>query len=154
MEGTKAKLTIWDTAGQERFRTLTSSYYRGAQGVILVYDVTNRESFENLRRIWIKELETYANIEKIVLMVVGNKIDKEPEVTSEEGQELAKELQALYMESSAKTRVGVLAAFEELVHKIMHTPKVKKEAVLETPATSIRIDSRHEGEDDSGACLC
>lgn len=155
MEGRRVKLTIWDTAGQERFRTLTSSYYRGAQGVILVYDVASRESFESLRRTWIQELQAYANMDKLILMVVGNKIDKEEQraVSLEEGQQLAKELSALFMEASAKTRAGVLPAFEELVHKIMHTPRVKKEAVTEVPATAVRIDaSPQEGEE--GPCLC
>ena len=72
----RLKLTIWDTAGQERFRTLTSSYYRGAQGVILVYDVCNRTTFENLQGTWITELSNYASMDQLVLMVVGNKIDK------------------------------------------------------------------------------
>ncbi|KAJ2484244.1 Cu-binding protein, partial [Coemansia sp. RSA 2052] len=72
------KLTIWDTAGQERFRTLTSSYYRGAQGVILVYDVCSRESFEHLNN-WIDELSTYCSSDDIIKMVIGNKIDKESE---------------------------------------------------------------------------
>ncbi|GAB2255057.1 hypothetical protein Droror1_Dr00008835 [Drosera rotundifolia] len=58
--GKRLKLTIWDTAGQERFRTLTTSYYRGAQGIILVYDVTRRETFTNLSDIWAKEVELYA----------------------------------------------------------------------------------------------
>lgn len=74
--GEKTKLTIWDTAGQERFRTLTSSYYRGAHGVVLVYDVTSRPSFENLSLIWLRELQTYANLDEMVLMLVANKIDK------------------------------------------------------------------------------
>lgn len=58
MSGRRVKLTIWDTAGQERFRTLTSSYYRGAHGVVLVYDVTRTDSFENLEQ-WLKEVELY-----------------------------------------------------------------------------------------------
>lgn len=153
MEGKRVKLTIWDTAGQERFRTLTSSYYRGAQGVILVYDVANRESFESLRNTWIQELQAYANMDKLILMVVGNKIDKERAVSTEEGQQLAKELSALFMEASAKTRAGVLPAFEELVHKIMHTPRVKKEVVTEVPATSVRIDATSEPGEE-GPCLC
>lgn len=76
MEGTKVKLTVWDTAGQERFRTLTSSYYRGAHGVVLVYDVCSRESFKSLRDVWMKELETYAQPAEMILMVIANKIDK------------------------------------------------------------------------------
>ena len=66
---------IQDTAGQERFRTLTPSYYRGAQGVILVYDVSSQESFEGLE-VWLNELDTYATKKDLVKMLVGNKIDK------------------------------------------------------------------------------
>nr|XP_014331807.1 PREDICTED: ras-related protein Rab-18 isoform X2 [Bos mutus] len=76
VDGNKAKLAIWDTAGQERFRTLTPSYYRGAQGVILVYDVTRRDTFVKLDN-WLNELETYCTRNDIVNMLVGNKIDKE-----------------------------------------------------------------------------
>lgn len=74
--GERVKLTIWDTAGQERFRTLTSSYYRGAHGVILVYDVCSRDSFASIQNIWMRELRTYAEPEEMILMVVANKIDK------------------------------------------------------------------------------
>ncbi|XP_054625260.1 ras-related protein Rab-18-B-like isoform X2 [Dunckerocampus dactyliophorus] len=75
IDGNKAKLAIWDTAGQERFRTLTPSYYRGAQGVILVYDVTKRDTFTKLEN-WLNELETYTTRNDIVKMLVGNKIDR------------------------------------------------------------------------------
>lgn len=71
------KLMLWDTAGQERFRTLTSSYYRGAHGVILVYDVSRRESFANIESVWIKDLETYIQLDKVCLMLIGNKVDLE-----------------------------------------------------------------------------
>ena len=72
----RIKLTVWDTAGQERFRTLTSSYYRGAQGVVMVYDVTRRDSFDNLDH-WLKEVKLYSpnNGEGVVKLLVGNKID-------------------------------------------------------------------------------
>eukprot|EP01083_Nonionella_stella_P159816 521820_1 len=72
----RIKLTIWDTAGQERFRTLTSSYYRGAQGVVMVYDVTRRDSFENLEQ-WLKEVKLYSpnNGEGVIKLLVGNKVD-------------------------------------------------------------------------------
>ena len=69
----KIKLAIWDTAGQERFRTLTPSYYRGGQGAILVYDVTNRESFTKIEN-WLNELETYSTNHDVVKMLVGNKV--------------------------------------------------------------------------------
>ncbi|KAK8519325.1 hypothetical protein V6N13_133247 [Hibiscus sabdariffa] len=72
----KLKLAIWDTAGQERFRTLTSSYYRGAQGVIMVYDVTRRETFTNLSEVWAKEVELYSTNQDCIKMLVGNKVDK------------------------------------------------------------------------------
>ncbi|CAG7786248.1 unnamed protein product, partial [Allacma fusca] len=75
VEGNLVKLAIWDTAGQERFRTLTPSYYRGAQGAILVYDVSSRQSFERLDP-WLVELNTYSTKTNIVKMLVGNKIDK------------------------------------------------------------------------------
>lgn len=119
LEGKRYKLTIWDTAGQERFRTLTSSYYRGAQGVILVYDVTNRATFDQLD-VWFKELDTYATHKEVVKMVVGNKVDKESDrvVSLEEGQALAEEKGALFCECSAKTRLGILAVMEQLVGKV------------------------------------
>eukprot|EP00268_Persea_americana_P045533 TRINITY_DN4645_c0_g1_i6.p1 TRINITY_DN4645_c0_g1~~TRINITY_DN4645_c0_g1_i6.p1 ORF type:complete len:166 (-),score=34.71 TRINITY_DN4645_c0_g1_i6:855-1352(-) len=74
--GKRLKLTIWDTAGQERFRTLTSSYYRGAQGIILVYDVTRRETFTNLLDTWSKEVQIYSTSKDCIKMLVGNKVDK------------------------------------------------------------------------------
>nr|GME14576.1 ras-related protein RABC2a-like [Ipomoea batatas] len=124
--GKKLKLTIWDTAGQERFRTLTTSYYRGAQGIILVYDVTRRETFLNLSDIWAKEIELYSTNQDCVKILVGNKVDKESErvVSSEEGASLANELGCLFLECSAKTRENVENCFQELALKIMEVPSL------------------------------
>ncbi|KAL7617249.1 ras-related protein RABC2a [Lactuca sativa] len=127
--GKRLKLTIWDTAGQERFRTLTSSYYRGAQGIILVYDVTRRETFTNLSEIWAKEVDLYSTNQDCVKMLVGNKVDKDTErfVSREEGIDLAKELKCLFLECSARTRENVNQCFEELALKIMEVPSLLEE---------------------------
>ncbi|XP_075262286.1 ras-related protein Rab-18-B-like [Convolutriloba macropyga] len=122
VNGNSTKLAIWDTAGQERFRTLTPSYYRGAQGCILVYDVSSRSSFDQLGT-WLRELDMYSTHSNVVKMLVGNKTDKpDREVSREEGLDYAKKHSMLFIEASAKTREGVQYAFEELVDKIIQTP--------------------------------
>jgi len=122
IDSNKVKLAIWDTAGQERFRTLTPSYYRGAQGVILVYDVSNKQTFHRLEA-WLNELDTYATKHDIIKMLVGNKIDQgNHEVSKEEGLRFARKHRMLFIEASAKTKEGVQTAFEELVEKILQTP--------------------------------
>jgi len=124
VKGKNVKLSIWDTAGQERFRTITSSYYRGAQGIILVYDVSNRESFEALPR-WFSELEQYVS-DYVVKIVVANKLDKEHNrtVTEDEGRKFADKMGTHFVEASAKTDVGVQEAFREVVEKILDTPEL------------------------------
>jgi len=124
--GKRYKLSIWDTAGQERFRTLTSSYYRGAQGVILVYDVTNRETFDSLTS-WFNELDTFSSSD-VVRAVVGNKVDKEYSrtVTREEAEKFAasRDPPCLYFESSAKRGEGIDKAFDGVVEKILERPQL------------------------------
>ncbi|THG02139.1 hypothetical protein TEA_020171 [Camellia sinensis var. sinensis] len=133
-------------AGQERFRTLTSSYYRGAQGIIMVYDVTRRDTFTNLSEVWGKEIELYSTNQDCIKMLVGNKVDKESErvVTKKEGINFAREYGCLFIECSAKTRVNVQQCFEELILKILDTPSllaegskgVKKNIFKEKPLQS------------------
>eukprot|EP01087_Luapelamoeba_hula_P023463 TRINITY_DN862_c0_g1_i3.p1 TRINITY_DN862_c0_g1~~TRINITY_DN862_c0_g1_i3.p1 ORF type:complete len:175 (+),score=30.47 TRINITY_DN862_c0_g1_i3:99-623(+) len=114
----RINLTIWDTAGQEKFRALTSSYYRGTQGIILVYDVTNRASFQHLND-WLGEIDMYCNNSDVVKLLVGNKIDKEKrEVSREEGAAFAQSKAMVFIECSAKTKLGIHQAFEELVNKV------------------------------------
>ncbi|KAK6162983.1 hypothetical protein DH2020_002824 [Rehmannia glutinosa] len=127
--GKKLKLAIWDTAGQERFRTLTSSYYRGAQGVIMglvvsaFYDVTRRDTFTNLSDIWAKEIDLYSTNQDCIKMLVGNKVDKVSPLAVD-----LKKIEYYYsFWKCAKTRVNVEQCFEELVLKILETPSLLAE---------------------------
>jgi Ras-related protein Rab-1A len=107
-------------AGQEKYRTITSSYYRNAQGIIVAYDVTSAESFANVK-IWLQEIDRYAP-EKISVLLVGNKTDKveQREVTTMEGQSFADSLGIQFLETSAKTAVNVNEAFTTLAMEIKH----------------------------------
>uniref|UniRef100_A0A0M3IC72 small monomeric GTPase n=2 Tax=Ascaris TaxID=6251 RepID=A0A0M3IC72_ASCLU len=146
VDGNRVKLAIWDTAGQERFRTLTPSYYRGAQGVICVYDVTNRCSFERLDH-WMNEVDTYSTKNNAIKMLVGNKIDKTSRViTREEGLQFAKRHRMLFIEASAKTREGVQCAFEELIEKVIQTP-----GLWESDRSGFALGTANQ---DAGTCGC
>lgn len=98
---------------------------RGAHGIILVYDVSKRETFDALKDVWLKEVEMYSTRSCAVKMVVGNKVDVDDrEVSREEGLAFARQNSTLFVESSAKTAAGVAATFEELIRKILETPEL------------------------------
>ncbi|TYJ27280.1 hypothetical protein E1A91_A07G175900v1 [Gossypium mustelinum] len=113
IDGKEIKAQIWDTAGQERFRAVTSAYYRGAVGALIVYDITRRSSFDSIKR-WLDELSTVAR------MVVGNKCDLENirDVSVEEGKSLAEEEDLFFMETSALESTNVQTAFEVVIREI------------------------------------
>jgi Ras-related protein Rab-1A len=115
----RVNLQIWDTAGQERFRTITSAYYRGADGIICVYDVTNLESFEHVEE-WVGEIEKYAN-DNVRIVLVANKCDMENDrvVTEEMGQKLADKYNMSFIETSAKTATNVKDAFKTLARDLV-----------------------------------
>ncbi|CEF67275.1 Ras-related protein Rab-18 [Strongyloides ratti] len=146
INGDQVKIAIWDTAGQERFRTLTPSYYRGAHGVICVYDVSSRSTFNKLEH-WIQEIDTYCTKNEAIRMLIGNQIDKPyREVSREEGLNFAKRNKMLFIEASAKTKEGVNMAFEELIEKILQTP-----GLWESNKTGMRIKDH---EDLTGGSYC
>ena len=110
----KVKMQIWDTAGQERFRTVVSTYFRGAHGILLLYDVTNKDSFKNLES-WLIEIEKNAK-EKVLKILIGNKCDltEDREISEEEGKAFALRNGMEFMETSAKMNTNVSEAFETL----------------------------------------
>ena len=119
VNGKKVKLQIWDTAGQERFKNITASYYRGGNGVLVVYDITDRDSFENLNS-WLIEIEKNAN-KNVYKLLIGNKCDLEDKrkVTYQEGKDFAESNGMKFIETSAKTASKVQEAFELLTNEII-----------------------------------
>ena len=117
--GRTVKLQIWDTAGQERFRSVTRSYYRGAAGALLTYDITNRESFNCLTN-WLTDARTLAS-PQIVILMVGNKkdLEDEREVTFLEASRFAQENGLMFLETSAKTGQCVEEAFLQCSKNIL-----------------------------------
>ena len=146
LDGKKIKLQIWDTAGQERFRTITTAYYRGAMGIMLVYDITNEKSFDNIKN-WIRNIEEHASAD-VEKMILGNKCDMNDrrqvtscfnecpqllipallQVSKERGEQLAIEYGIKFMETSAKASINVEDAFFTLARDIkvlFGPPKMK-----------------------------
>ncbi|WFD19488.1 GTP-binding protein [Malassezia caprae] len=126
VDGKRIKLQIWDTAGQERFRTITTAYYRGSMGILLVFDVTDEKSFQNIRN-WYQDVQQHAS-EGACKILVGNKCDWEEKrvrifyshqaVTKEQGEQLAEELGMQYIETSAKANTNVDEAFFKLAQQV------------------------------------
>ena len=114
----KVKFQIWDTAGQDRFLAITKNYYRGANGILLVFDITNISSFSHIKN-WIEQIKEEAS-EKIIIYLVGNKIDcsNNRVVSTEEGKKLADEFGLKYYETSAKNNENVETAFLDLIKEI------------------------------------
>ncbi|KAL9229330.1 hypothetical protein vseg_004808 [Gypsophila vaccaria] len=135
LEGKTVKLQIWDTAGQERFRTITSSYYRGAHGIIIVYDVTEMESFNNVKQ-WLNEINRYAN-DSVCKLLVGNKCDlvESKVVDTQMGQALADELGIPFLETSAKEALNVERAFLTMAGGIKKKVGNQHAANKSTPGT-------------------
>nr|XP_058919106.1 ras-related protein Rab-8A isoform X1 [Kogia breviceps] len=127
LDGKRIKLQIWDTAGQERFRTITTAYYRGAMGIMLVYDITNEKSFDNIRN-WIRNIEEHASAD-VEKMILGNKCDvnDKRQVSKERGEKLALDYGIKFMETSAKANINVENAFFTLARDI----KAKMDKKLE-----------------------
>lgn len=148
LDGKTIKLQIWDTAGQERFRTISSTYYRGAHGIIVVYDITNLDSFNNVKR-WLTEIDKYAR-ENVNKLLVGNKVDladvevgsKLRQVETDQGKSFADSLGIAFLETSAKLGKYVDTAFLVIANDIKN--KMLNSQVSSYEKTS--LDSKDEGK--------
>lgn len=148
LKGKKIKLQIWDTAGQERFHTITTSYYRGAMGIMLVYDITNPKSYDNIAK-WLRNIDEHAN-EDVEKMLLGNKCDRDNErmIRKERGETIAREHGIRFLETSAKANINIEQAFTELAEAILNKQMAGKEQ-SEFP-DKVRVSP----PDKSGAKCC
>ena len=144
------KLKIWDTAGQERFRNITTQYYKGADGIVLVYDVTEESSYDKIRD-WMEQILSNTTQDEIGLVLLGNKCDMNPRtVTVEMGNKMAEDLKISYFETSALTGQGINEAFEKLTKDIM-----KKKGVGEsTSEGGLSLNDRNKKKDKKDSDCC
>ena len=135
-EDRKVKIQIWDTAGEDRFRSITRNYYKGAKGILLIFDVTDKETFTHVRD-WIERIHEESP-EGITICLVGNKIDMNESrvISNEEGKKIADEFKIPYFETSAKSNIGVEEVFTYLVKEVdtiymnEHKEEVGRKTVL------------------------
>ena len=151
------KLQIWDTAGQERFRTIISSYYKGAQGILLVFDLTEKESFESLNN-WLIEIEKNAN-KNVIKILIGNKNDLEEKrvISFSQAKDFADSNGLKYVETSAKLNNNVTEAFSEIGKELMDASSKDKEFFANENKKTISIsdktmDLNSKNKNENGCC--
>ena len=148
-EGKTVKVQLWDTAGEERFKTIAKSYYKGAHGIVLIYDVTNRKTYENIRK-WMNQIKDDSS-SNISIILVANKIDCENEfrqVIKEEGEVLAKNNNLPIFEASAKDNINVEESFKYLIEEI--NKKISHFTVQTT--TKLNNDNKNIKQEKKGCC--
>lgn len=143
IDNKKIKAQIWDTAGQERFKTITTAYFRGVHGILLVYDVTNRSSFYNVSN-WIRQLKEHAT-DNVNILLIGNKSDltSEREVSYQEGQDKANIIGCNFIETSAKSGTNVETAFKDTIRSIYNNFEKSNNSILDLNENII-LDSNHK----------
>ena len=152
------KLQIWDTAGQERFRTITTSYYKGAHAILIVFDLTDRESFEHVRN-WMADIDKFAK-EGVYRILVGNKCDLENlrKVRKEEGNEIANKYGIKYIETSAKETTNIDDLFEStakhLLSKQVNNPTLGKGAQGGKAGIDLINNNNKKNKTQSGGFCC
>jgi len=156
VDGQRVNLAIWDTAGQEKFHALGPIYYRDANGAILVYDITDRDSFDRVQN-WVKELKKMLG-EGIVLVIVGNKCDLERQrkVTLDEAEAYAKTVGAEHFSTSAKLNKGLKEMFLELTKKLLERSDAQQRAGVAPKSDSgtLIITDDDGTRSNDGGCSC
>lgn len=153
LDGRTIKLQIWDTAGQERFKTIVASYYRGAHGIIVVYDITEEDSFKNVKN-WLNEISACAS-ENVNILLVGNKCDltEKRAVSFEEGKTFAEKRSITFLETSAKNTVNVEQAFLTLAAEIKaRQSKAVPTSSARHPANPVTLTSKPVTGKKSTSC--
>jgi len=155
VDGKTIKLQIWDTAGQERFRTITATYYRGTHGVIVVYDVTDRDSFENVRR-WMSEIDNNCDTQQnpVNRVLVGNKTDMADsiEVTESEAQDYANSIRVEHFRCSAKENKCVDKMFDQITKMALHSKQRQEIRPQHAQGGNVRLNPNSQGKKKSGCC--
>ncbi|CAI9271448.1 unnamed protein product [Lactuca saligna] len=150
IDGKEVKAQIWDTAGQERFRAVTSAYYRGAVGALIVYDISRSTTFDSVNR-WLEELKTHSDT-TVVRMLVGNKCDlgNIRAVSVEDGKKLAENEGLFFMETSALDSTNVKTAFELVIKEIYNnvSRKVLNSDSYKSELSMNRVTLDNRGDDD------
>ena len=150
----KVKLQIWDTAGQERFRAITTSYYKGAQCIVIVYDLTDRDSFNHLKN-WMADIDKFAK-DGVMKILVGNKADLDHKrvVSNEEGKDFAKAYQMEYIETSAKDSSNIDSLFVSSTKNYIqnNTNNLLKKSTSNFTGEGIMVSSQLNTNNKKGCC--
>lgn len=151
LEDRTVRLQLWDTAGQERFRSLIPSYIRDSSVAVVVYDITNRQSFANTNK-WVDDVRAERGGD-VIIVLVGNKTDlnEKRQVTTEEGERRAKEYKVMFVETSAKAGLNVKSLFRKIALALPGMDNVGNEA--QAPMTEVKINPSIPKSSDSG-CAC
>ncbi len=146
------KMQIWDTAGEERFRNVISSYFKGSHGILLVYDITNKDSFKNLEN-WLIEIEKNAS-ENVLKILIGNKndLDNDREIKADEGQAFANRNGMQFMETSAKMNTNVNEAFEALAKLMINFNSHKNQLINKPETKKIKASAGKDLNTKKGCC--
>ena len=149
INGYEVKLKIWDTAGEERFRNITNQYYKGADGIVLIFDITDQNTFDKIQD-WMNQINSNTQTNEIGLVLIGNKKDLENNrtVTYKDGEALGKELGIKYFETSALTGEGIKEAFEHVTKEILKKKNLEND---ENGGVMLNMNQK-KNQKDSGCC--